>query len=59
MDVTEEEEFEVVVKKNTDELNEIVCTTALVIECYYDLYINKVPCMDSKQTGYIWLMEVL
>ena len=48
--MTKEEEFEVVVKKNIDELNEIVYTTALVIVYYYDLYINKVPSMDSKQT---------
>ena len=59
MDISEEEELEVAVKKNVEDLNEIVCTTTYLIECYYNLYLNKVPCMNSKQTGYIWLMEVL
>ena len=59
MDISEEQQLEVVVKKNVEDLNEIVCTTTYLIECYYNLYLNKVPCMNSKQTGYIWLMEVL
>lgn len=32
---------------------------ALLIQHYYESYIDKNPCMDSSQTGNRWVMEVL
>ncbi|XP_070667296.1 uncharacterized protein [Malus domestica] len=37
----------------------IICTIATAVETYYSKYIHKTPCMNSSQTGNMWLMEVL
>ncbi|XP_050117710.1 uncharacterized protein LOC126595469 [Malus sylvestris] len=37
----------------------IICAVARVVETYYLKYVHKTPCMNSSQTGNIWLMEVL
>ena len=37
----------------------IICAVARAVEAYYLKYVHKTPCMNSSQTGNIWLMEVL
>ena len=38
---------------------QLVCVTAHIIEQYYNKYIHKNPCMNSAQTGNMWVMELL
>ena len=38
---------------------ELVCVITRLIEQYYNKYIQKNPCMNSAQTGNMWLMELL
>jgi len=42
-----------------EDINLSICACARAIELYYLKYIHKNPCMDSSQTGNIWLMELL
>ena len=37
----------------------IICAVARAVETYYLKYVHKTPCMNSSQTGNMWLMEVL
>ena len=37
----------------------IICVVAKAVETYYLKYVHKTPCMNSSQTGNIWLMKVL
>ena len=37
----------------------IIRVVARAVETYYLKYVHKTPCMNSSQTGNIWLMEVL
>ncbi|XP_062088984.1 uncharacterized protein LOC133795548 [Humulus lupulus] len=36
-----------------------ICVTTCLIQHYYTTYIEKTPCMNSSQTGHMWLMEIL
>ena len=38
---------------------ELVCVITRLIEQYYNKYIQKNPCMNSAQTGNMWVMELL
>ena len=40
-------------------INQIVCISTLLIKDYYLKYIYKQPCMNSIQTGIMWLKDVL
>ncbi|XP_020421379.1 uncharacterized protein LOC18775582 [Prunus persica] len=47
------------IPEDEDEINQIICVTARLIEIYYMKYIHKTPCMNDHHTGNIWLMGVL
>lgn len=59
MDVIKDEELDVIIRYIDDEFDAILCCTVQMIECYYKLYIHKVPCMNSNHTGYVRLQEIL
>ncbi|XP_030936119.1 uncharacterized protein LOC115961252 [Quercus lobata] len=42
-----------------EELYDLVAAGCHVAVTYYMKYIDKQPCKDSKQTGYMWLMDCL
>ena len=39
--------------------DQIACISALIVEDYSLKYIRKQPCMNSMQTGNMWLKELL
>ena len=46
MDITSDDEFEIIAKKENDERIVLIRKTAHLMQIYYDTYIRKVPCMD-------------
>ncbi|XP_062089449.1 uncharacterized protein LOC133795983 [Humulus lupulus] len=46
---------------DTDEEIELqsASITTYFVQHYYTTYIEKTPCMNSSQTGHMWLMEIL
>ena len=41
------------------EFNSIISTFTIAVDYYYRTYIHKQPCMNSSETGNVWLMRVL
>ena len=46
MDVTSDDEFEIIAKKENNEHIVLIRKTAHLMQIYYDTYIHKVPCMN-------------
>ena len=46
MDITSDDEFEIIAKKENDERIVLIRKTVHLMQIYYDTYIHKVPCMD-------------
>ena len=42
-----------------DEFYDLAIVGCHVAVIYYMKYIDKQPCRDSEQTGYMWLMDCL
>ena len=41
------------------EFDSIISTFTIAVDYYYRTYIHKQPCMNSSETGNVWLMRVL
>ncbi|KAH9743732.1 DDE Tnp4 domain-containing protein [Citrus sinensis] len=44
---------------NEQEFDSIISTFMITIDYYYRTYIHKQPCMNSSETGNVWLIRIL
>ncbi|XP_060972307.1 uncharacterized protein LOC133038235 [Cannabis sativa] len=53
--------FKLEIMADTDEEIELQSAylATYLVQHYYTTYIEKTPCMNSSQTGHMWLMEIL